>query len=253
MRVAGLMSGSGTNLVKVIERSLEGKGADYEVVVIVTDTPESRAEEISDKYGIPMVCSDIKAFYRSKGHETRKDISLRPEYDAKIVEELKPFNVDLIVLAGYMSIITEPLLDEFDARLINVHPADLSIVKEGRRIFTGAHAVRDSILYGCRELRSSTHIVRREVDCGEILLISDPVPVHLPECTSLEALKKKENRKLLNTIANEHQEKLKCEGDWVVLPKTLEWISRGRFGIAEDGNVTLDGKPVPDGVRLDAI
>lgn len=250
MRVAAFMSGSGTNLVKLLE-ARGSSGGRYAVAVIFTDNEASRAGEIARESGIPLIVEDIKAFYRSRGMRSRRDLSLRPDFDRGACRALAPFEVDLIVLAGYMSILTDPLLEAYEARIINVHPADLSILKDGRRAFTGAHSVRDGLLAGLSELRSSTHIVRREVDYGEILMVSEPVPVTLPEGVTAQALASPENRRLLDAVAAEHQEALKRRGDWVVLPLTVDWISRGRFGLSADGTLTLDGKPCPEGVRLD--
>jgi len=80
-----------------------------------------------------------------------------------------------------MSITTEPLLERYSGRILNVHPADLSIMEGDDRKYVGIHVVRDAILAGETELRASTHVGREKVDYGEILVISEPVPVELPE------------------------------------------------------------------------
>ena len=80
MRVAGFMSGSGTNLVKILEKQAEFAtmpgGAPYEVVVVLTDNPAGNAARIAERYGLDCIEEDILAFYRSKGHATKKDLSL---------------------------------------------------------------------------------------------------------------------------------------------------------------------------------
>jgi folate-dependent phosphoribosylglycinamide formyltransferase PurN len=248
MRVAGFMSGSGTNLVKILERQAElvgmPGGSPYEVVVIFTDNPESNAAQIGERYGLDCVAEDILAFYRSKGHANKKDLTLRPAYDERILSVLAPYRVDAIVLAGYMSVVTEPILGVFAGRIINVHPADLRILEKGRRKYTGDYAVRDAILAGEKVVRATTHVVRKEVDGGEILMVSAPVPVDLPEGLEPEAAAWREKRDLWNRIADEHQERLKEIGDWRILPKTLEWLARGRYGLDEQGRVFLDGEPL---------
>ncbi len=250
MRVAGFMSGSGTNLVKIIERerelaSLPG-GSPYEVVVVFTDNPASNASRLCRTYGIPLVVEDIMAFYRSRGHTTKRDLSLRPDFDRRILEALGPYAVDAVVLAGYMSIVTRPLLEAFPGRIINVHPADLRIEEAGRRKYTGDDAVGDAILAGEPEIRATTHIVREEVDGGEILMVSGPVQVELPEGVRREDLAGPGQRELRERLTDEHQERLKRHGDWVILPRTLEWLARGRFGLDEAGRLCLDGRPVED-------
>ena len=246
MRVAGFMSGSGTNLEKILDRqkALQDQSgrSPYMVVVVFTDNPASNASSIAASNGIPLLEMDIESFYRSHGHVNKRDLSLRPSFDRMIIERLGPFSVDVIVLAGYMSIVTQPLLDAYPGRIINVHPADLRIKEEGMRKFTGDHAVRDAILAGEKFLRSSTHIVREKVDYGEVLMVSDPLPVELPEGFTPEALASEPNRKLLRQIASDHQDRLKRIGDWVILPRTLEIMAQGRFAFDEHSRIHLDGK-----------
>jgi folate-dependent phosphoribosylglycinamide formyltransferase PurN len=241
------MSGSGTNLVKILERQaeLEGEpgGAPYEVVVILTDNPAGNAVRIAERYGLDCVEKDILAFYRSKGHVTKRDLSLRPGFDEQILNALTPHRADAIVLAGYMSVVTEPLLAAFPGRIINVHPADLRILEGGKRKYTGDYAVRDAMMAGERVLRATTHVVREEVDGGEILMVSAPVPVELPEGLEARGPGRPDDRDLWNRIADEHQERLKEIGDWRILPKTLEWLARGRYSLDQNGRICLDGEP----------
>jgi folate-dependent phosphoribosylglycinamide formyltransferase PurN len=248
MRVAGFMSGSGTNLERILEREKalrEEKGSPpFKVVVILTDTPASNAARIARSYGIPLLELDIESFYHSHGHRNKRDLSLRPAFDRLILERLARFSVDTVVLAGYMSIVTGPLLQAFPGRIINVHPADLRIMEGGKRKFTGDHAVRDAILAGEEFLRSSTHIVREKVDYGEVLMVSDSLPVELPQGLTPKVLAKEENRKLLNQIASGHQDRLKRIGDWVILPRTLEFMAQGRFAQDKEGAVYCDGHTV---------
>jgi folate-dependent phosphoribosylglycinamide formyltransferase PurN len=246
MRVAGFMSGSGTNLVKILERqeSLVGspEGCPYQVAVVFTDNPSSNAARIAESRGIPMAAEDILAFYRSRGHSTKKDLSLRPEFDRRVLDSLGPYSADAIVLAGYMSVVTVPLLEAFPGRIVNVHPADLRILEGGRRKYAGDYAVRDAILAGESVLRATTHIVREEVDGGEILMVSAPVAVELPEGVEAGKPAWPEHRDLWNRIASEHQERLKRVGDWEILPTTLERLARGRYSIDEQGHTYLDGE-----------
>lgn len=248
MRLAGFMSGSGTNLVKILERQAgldrTAEGCPYEVVVVFTDNPSSNAAQIAESRGLPLAMEDILAFYRSRGHTTKKDLSLRPEFDRRVLDALSPYRVDAIVLAGYMSVVTAPLLEAFSGRIVNVHPADLRILEGGRRKYTGDYAVRDAILAGESVLRATTHIVREEVDGGEILMVSAPVGVELPAGLGEDRPPWPEHRDLWNRIAREHQERLKQIGDWEILPKTLEWLARGRYSFDEEGRAYLDEEPL---------
>lgn len=258
MRVACFMSGSGTNVRKIIEHQMEingkyGEECPYAVVVIFTDSKKSKAEEIANKFKIPFKCSDIMDFYLSKGHADKRDLSLRPEFDAKTVEILDGYRVDAIALGGYMSILSGPILERYSGRIINVHPADLSKTSEDgtRRKYVGDHAVLDAILAGEKELRSSTHIARERVDHGEILIISKPLKVELPPDKPLEYLRKPENIEKAIEIADKHQGKLKEIGDWVIFPLTLEKIAMGQIEIDDQDIVYIDGEWTPDGYELD--
>ncbi len=250
------MSGSGTNTRKIIERSQQ-HGSSYRVELIFTDVKDEtldkegrkacRALDIAREYDIPYECVDIIDFYRSRGHTSKKDLSLRPDFDRLVIAAIEKHRVDLIAVAGYMSITTRPLLDRYDGRIVNVHPADLTIMEGDERKYVGIHTVRDAILGGEREIRATTHVVREKVDNGEILVVSGPVAVRLPPGTTVDGLRA--DRELLKTIVEEHQDRLKREGDWVIYPLTIQVIGEGRFAL-EGGAVYLNGKLVPDGLRL---
>jgi len=256
MRVACFMSGSGTNTRKIIEHSLE-PDSKYGVTLIFTDVRDDRlkrsgekrcrAKDIADEHGISCECVDIRDFYRSRGVK-RTDLSLRPEFDRMVVERIEPYKIDVIANAGYMSIMTEPILERYAGRIYNVHPADLSIMEGEERKYVGIHVVRDAILGGEKEIRASTHVVREKVDHGEILVISEPVHVKLPEGVTLDALE--QDKKLLEKVVDEHQDLLKERGDWVIYPLSLQMIAEGRFALDGEGNVYLDSELAPQGFRL---
>ncbi|MBU4369230.1 formyl transferase [Patescibacteria group bacterium] len=256
MRLAGFMSGSGTNIIKILEKQREcekREGRDpFQMIVIFTDTKDEQkcqAKAIARREHIPYICHDILDFYKKRGHKNKKDLSLRPLYDSQTVEELKDFKIDLIALGGYMSVITRPLLKAYPNRIINVHPANL-LIKEGeRRKYTGAHAVAKAIRAGEKYLYSSTHIVKEKVDYGNVLMVSQPMKVELPKDISLEYLIKEENLERFRQVVQLNQKRLKEAGDWLIFPKTLKMISQGRFGIDDSGRVYVDGKLCPEGYQ----
>ena len=253
MRVALFISGSGTNGLRIIEKS-KGEKSNFVVTLIFSDirdtrtkrngSKRSRAKDIAEKYGICYEYVDIRDFYKERGLK-RTDLSIRPDFDRLVLEKLAGYELDLLINAGYMSIMTPVLLNEYEGRMVNVHPADLSIMDGDRRKYVGIHVVEDAILSGDQKIFSTTHIVREEVDGGEMLVISAPVPVQLN--VPLEKLT--DDKKLTKAVVSEHQTRLKEKGDWVVLPMTVHMISEGRFALGAEG-VYLDGKPVPNGYRL---
>ncbi|MHA1265424.1 MAG: phosphoribosylglycinamide formyltransferase [Candidatus Helarchaeota archaeon] len=257
MRVAGFMSGSGTNIRKILEKQRELQTRDelppYKVVALfsdVKDPKKCKIREIAKEFNLEYKIKDIWDFYRSQGHTSKRDLSIRKEYDKSTLAYLREKRVDCIALGGYMSIVTEVIFENIPT--INVHPADLSILDEasGKRKYTGDHAVRDAILAGESEIRSSTHIVTAEVDGGPLLLISKPVQIELPPSVTIESLKEEKNRALLEEIADLHQNKLKEVGDWLVLPTSLIYIAQGRVAIDEKGKVYIDGVARPSGLKL---
>jgi folate-dependent phosphoribosylglycinamide formyltransferase PurN len=245
MRIAGFISGSGSNLIKIIEhgrRVEEERGkAVYRVVVIFSDNPNSNAEKIGKDYDIPVIIRDLSVFYKERG-KPRRDLSVRAEFDEGTRKELLSFNIDAIAYAGYMAIVTKPLIESFLG--INVHPADLSILSGGKRKYTGDNAVRDAILAGEKEIRATTHILEEKVDYGRILMISSSLNVIVPSGFNLEDAEE------VKKISSENQTRLKENGDWIVFPKTLEYIAEGKFSEDENGTLNFDEKPIPFGLRL---
>jgi len=248
MRVVGLMSGSGTNLRKILEhqerlREKEGRYI-YQMVAIFSDNAESRAREIGRDYDLPVIIHDLRAFYQKRG-APRTDLKLREEFDQLTVKMLSVFEARVAVYGGYMSLATKPLIDAFIG--VNVHPADLSVEENGTRKWTGAHAVLDQIKAGEKFLRSTTHLIEPECDMGRIFMISEPMPVEIPPEADLS------DPKQLQKIADYNQERLKEKGDWVIFPRTIEEIARGHFQVDEQGNFYYQGKPIPRGIRLEEL
>jgi folate-dependent phosphoribosylglycinamide formyltransferase PurN len=110
----------------------------------------------------------------------------------------------------------------------------------------GIHVVEEAILAGEPEIRSTTHIVREEVDHGEILVISSPVKIRLD--VSIEELDS--DKVIREKVVSSYHDQLKKKGDWVIYPLTIQMISEGRFGIGPAG-VYLDGESVPEGYKLE--
>jgi phosphoribosylglycinamide formyltransferase-1 len=255
MRVACFASGSGTNARKIIERSLEPDSL-YDVVLMFSDVRDSRtgksgdkmcrAKDIAEEYGVGYECEDIRDFYEEKG-VPRRDLSVRPEFDERVLKKIAPYDLGLICNAGYMTIMTPPILGEYSGRIINVHPADLTIMEGSERKYVGIHVVEEAILAGETELRGTTHIVREKVDHGEILVLSEPLQVKLPPGVALGQLS--EDKALRKRVVGGHQTRLKERGDWVIYPLTVQLIAGGRFSLGPDG-VYFDGERAPHGVKL---
>lgn len=245
LKAIGFMSGSGTNLRKILEhecnlREKEGKSP-YRIVAIFSDNFLSSANEIGRDYNIPVILRDINSYYKAHGLP-KKDMLLRSKFDMETVKCLIPFEAKCAIYAGYMSVASEILVKAFLG--VNVHPADLSFTFSGKRRWVGDHAVRDAILAGEKAIKSSTHIVEPVVDGGRILMISPPLNIVIPPDMDLS------NPDNVKEIEKINQNRLKEKGDWIVLPKTIEYIARGFYSTDETGLLYFKDKPVPEGLKL---
>jgi len=253
MHVACFMSGSGTNVRKIIEHQIHLEGergkSPYKVVVIFTDNPErSNARIIAEEHGIPLEFNDIEKFYEGKNI---KDMRIREEFDENTLGLIGHYKPDIIALGGYAWWITKPILSTYI--VVNVHPGDLSVKgKDGKRKYVGLHHIppMKAILAGEKYLHASSHIVTEKHDMGPILVISKPLQVEMPYGITLEDLKKPENKQFLIRLCKEHQDRLKKVGDWEIFPLTMQWIAEGRFAIDERMNVYFDETLIKDGHRL---
>ncbi len=249
MRVAAFMSGSGTNIMRLLahEKALRAQDgrSPFETVFIFSDRSDgaSAGEKIALENALPYFSYDIRVFHvqrsirrtvtNEEGHEARQ------AYDRVAGTLVKAFHIDVIALGGYMSYTTL-------GRCVNVHPADLSLLdSHANRKYVGDQAVHDAIAAGEQVLRSSTLWTDDGVDTGPLLMVSDPLPVTLPE--PLEDLVRDRGR--FEQVVDHHQEQLKEAGDWKIFPRTVELIARGRFAFDPQGQVYLDGLPVPGGFR----
>jgi len=246
LKLVGLMSGSGTNIRKILEHQIklekQAGASRFKMVVLFSDNGNSNASKIGMEYDIPVITRDIAGFYAKRGKK-RNDLSIRPEFDSETVKALSSFKVKVGVYGGYMSVVTSPIINAFLG--VNVHPADLSIEEGGKRKFTGGHAVRDAIAIGEKTIAATTHIVEDSVDQGPILMISPPLPVIVKEEWNLS------NPEHLKEAEAFNQGRLKENGDWLIFPKTIEYLAQGRYGRDETGTLYFDGKPIPHGFRYD--
>lgn len=262
-RLALFLSGAGSNAIKILERTLLPE-CPYEIAVLVTDNPEkSIARELAEKYSLPLIEHDIRAFYRKHGEESitltsPRRCELRDKWSDELYREVCKFQVDAGVLAGFIP------LSNIVGKLtcLNVHPGDLTVIKNGVRILAGLHykPVENAILMKHHGLRSSVIVAqnyqgngKNEVDSGPILGISAPVEIDIEKYTIAELQAISDNRSgapykdELRRLADKNVEKLKLYGDHVVFPAVLEHFVRGDYALDENGALLfrLDGRFIP--------
>ena len=172
--IAVLASGEGTNLQALLD-ACNGGELNAAIAVVVSNNPEARALERARRAGVPAIALPLED--RRDGLEPTQGVPGRPmarrEHEQQLLEALRPFDPDLIVLAGWMLILSREFLEQCSCPLINVHPAllpmdeydDLEIPA-----LRGAHAVRDALRLGLPYTGVSIHYVTPEVDAGPLVL-----------------------------------------------------------------------------------
>lgn len=155
-RLGVLISGNGTNLQAIIDRCETGE-LNAEVVCVISNKAAAFGLERARKHGIAALHLDHKSFAN------------RNEYDAALVNCLREYKVDLVILAGFMRIVTPVLLDAFPNRVMNIHPALLPS-------FAGLDAQKQALEYGAKVSGCTVHFVDAGTDTGPIILQST-VPV----------------------------------------------------------------------------
>jgi phosphoribosylglycinamide formyltransferase-1 len=166
-RLAVLASGRGTNF-RALAEAARGGVLGAEIAVLVTDQPEAGALEVARQFGIPAERLDPGPL------RTR----LSADAEQQWVERLRSYDVDTVLLAGFMRILHETFLGAFPDRVLNIHPSLLPA-------FPGVDAVARAFAHGVRVTGCTVHLVTKGVDEGPILAQS-AVPVL--EDDTLEAL-----------------------------------------------------------------
>jgi phosphoribosylglycinamide formyltransferase-1 len=149
-RIGVLISGSGSNLQSIIDR-LHNNKEEIEVALVISSDPDAYGLRRAEKAGIPTEVFPLE------------DFATREEHDLAMVEKLERHGVDIIVLAGYMLIVTTALLDRFPFRVINLHPSLLPA-------FPGATGIEDAFAYGTGITGVTVHFVDEGCDTGPIIL-----------------------------------------------------------------------------------
>ena len=143
-----LCSGRGTDLQSIIDAIQRGE-LDAEISIVLTDKPNVMALERASKSGIKNICVD------------RKKFSARADFEEELLKNLE--GVDLVVLAGFMRILSPNFVRKYEGRLMNIHPSLLPA-------FPGAHAHRDVLAYGVKVSGCTVHFVDEGTDSGPIIL-----------------------------------------------------------------------------------
>jgi phosphoribosylglycinamide formyltransferase-1 len=150
LKLAVLVSGSGTNLQSIID-AIEDKKLSAEISVVITDNAEAKALERAAKHKIPskVISKDV---YPDK-----------EAYDEALTQEIKSHDVELIAMAGFMRILTPLFIKSFPLRIMNIHPSLLPS-------FPGLGVQEKALNYGARFTGATVHFVDEGVDTGPIII-----------------------------------------------------------------------------------
>lgn len=181
LRVGVLVSGSGSNLQALLEAQTAA-GARFRVVVVVANVVGAFAVERARSAGVVAVVVPHTSLPRE-------------EHEARVAAVLAEHDVELVVLAGYMRVLTGAFVSRFPRRIVNVHPALLPA-------FPGMHGARQALEHGCRVAGCTVHLVDDGVDTGAILA---QAAVAIADDDSEETLQKRiqvEEHRLLPFVVN---------------------------------------------------
>lgn len=157
LRIAVFASGSGSNFQAIVDAAQRGSLPNVDIALLVCDKPGAKVIERAEKAGVP------RFVFRPKDYAARED------YEREILQMLQEKQVDLIVLAGYMRLITSVLVSPYEGRMINIHPSLLPS-------FPGLNAVEQALEHGVKVTGVTVHFVDGGMDTGPIIAQA-PVPI----------------------------------------------------------------------------
>ena len=212
LRLAVLISGRGSNLQALLDQSASGE-LSAEVVAVISNQPGVYGLERARRAGVPALELDHKRF------------ADRPGFEAALIELIDRYQPDLVILAGFMRLLTAGFTEHYQGRLLNIHPSLLPK-------FRGLHTHERAIAAGETEHGATIHFVTAELDGGP-LIVQARVPVLPGDDPEVLAAR---------VLAQEHR----------LYPQAIRWFAEGRLRL--DGEqVWFDGEPLSQPQRLEEV
>lgn len=191
-RIAVLVSGGGTNLQAILDAQKAGKITDGEVVLVISNNPDAYALERAKNAGV-------------KGVVVPKKGRTREDFEKDLVAALEEHGIELIILAGFMCILSADFTNRYPERIINVHPSLIpSFCGEG---FYGLRVHEAALAYGVKVTGATVHFVNEIPDGGKIILQR---AVEIQENDTPEIL----------------QKRVMEQAEWHLLPEAAQLVSR---------------------------
>ena len=192
-RIAVLVSGGGTNLQALLDAQKNGILKSGEIVLVVSNVEGAYALQRAENYGITAVTI------------TKKDAGGQQGFEERLAEILREQGIELIILAGFLSILTGDFTKQYPQRIINVHPALIpSFCGKG---YYGLHVHEEALRYGVKVTGATVHFVNEVPDGGKIIL------------QKAVSIRKGDTPELL-------QRRVMEQAEWKLLPRAAELVSR---------------------------
>ncbi len=201
VKIAVLVSGGGTNLQTLIDAEKKGEIKGGKLSLVVSSKEGAFALERAKK-------ANVKAFALP-----RKNYADAQEYSLELVKIFKEHDIDFVVLAGFMTIVTDTFIKEYENKIINVHPALIpSFCGQG---FYGLHVHEGALKRGVKLTGATVHFVNEECDGGPIILQK---AVEVKNDDTAEIL----------------QKRVMEEAEWKLLPKAVSLFCEGRLSVVDN-------------------
>lgn len=205
LKIAVLVSGGGTNLQAVIDAIDFGSIRNTEISVVISNNPGAYALERARARGIEAVCISPKEY------ETRD------AFNDAFLERLNTYQVDLVVLAGFLVVIPEKMIAQYRNRIINIHPSLIpSFCGTG---FYGLKVHEGVLERGVKVTGATVHFVDEGTDTG---------PIILQKAVEVEQ----------GDTAKVLQQRVMEQAEWKILPQAIDMIATGRVSVV-DGRVVI--------------
>ena len=206
IKLAVCVSGGGTNLQAIIDAIDSGRITNARIEVVISNNANAYALERADRNGIKNICISPKNF------------DTREAFNDAFLKELDSYNVDLVVLAGFLVVIPPEMIKKYRNRIINIHPSLIpSFCGTG---YYGLKVHEGVLSRGVKVTGATCHFVDEGTDTGPIILQK---AVEVEQDDTPEVL----------------QRRLMEQAEWIIMPKAIDLIANGKITV-EDGKVIID-------------
>jgi len=214
MRLAVLISGAGSNMVTIALACAEGR-IPAEIAVVISDRPDAGGIARARELGLPVAVVD-RSRYRLEGRDGRDGRLDRAAFEAALEEPLRQHQAEVLILAGFMSVLSAGFVERRAGRILNIHPSLLPA-------YPGLDTHARVLAAGERRHGATVHFVTAELDGGPLILQAAVPILAGDDIASLSA----------RVHAQEH----------IIYPMTISWLASRRLEW-NAGSPTLDGAPL---------